>query len=196
MFEKAIKKILIMFLILVPMVQGAWARAETVISTLFANGFFQSEMMETRVLFCEGNIPCATIEGSLISFGVRPDGSLEEFLNLKTCLEDGSCLTVRNAHFIDDPIPELDPVLRDAAEREIQNAGIVSSPVATWIASTSVLTEEDPLLCSDGTGKFSDPQCVDQLDFHLDYRCLVLFNLDTGEEFTFSGTFIVTKANP
>jgi hypothetical protein len=143
-------------------------------------------------LFCEGDTLCgsATIDIQQIPrFDEQQIQLLTDALVCKcpacpdpvgdpfcqTCINP-SCVMARNALFVEDAIPEI------------------PQPDGNSYAAT--MTQHDPIQCTDVSGIFAPDGCAGNLK--LDYRCLVVFNLQTQKIVrTFFGSFIIsTKAAP
>jgi hypothetical protein len=181
-----------------------------VLAILVENGFAQLGVnVPIKVpLFCEGQDPhdvanaCGALEFTILGGGQFQIGDqLRSINNLNvTVCEGDSCLPTTNAVFVDDFISELDQSLIDALsipefDPVVTEAGVGFSLLTGGRADNSVMTQHDPIDCNNPalTGKFRDPGCAGKLK--LDYRCMVLVNRNTGESYTFAGTFIISETN-
>ncbi len=171
-----------------------------ILSVLLFNGFSRVEpgVLLTAPLFCEGQDPedvenaCGSLEFTFFEGEFQNGQRLSSLTNVTVC-EGDACIPTTDALFVDDFIPELDQSLIAAIETEVMETGMGLSLLTGGMADNAVMTQHDPIDCDNPvlSGKFREPGCAGRLK--LDYRCMVLVNIETGEQFTFAGTFIITE---
>ncbi len=164
---------------------------QTILATLVLDGVGLVVRFEpaTAPLFCEGGSECGSAMGTLTQVMPIPTGGFATVFEITIC-KGISCVTTHNTLFIDDFIPLISPVLRDAAEQLILEGALPPIPLEMFIASSAAMTQHDPIACEDVTGEFKEPGCAGNLK--LDYRCLNFLNPMTGQVIVFSGTFIIS----
>jgi hypothetical protein len=184
------KILILLFAFIVLLSHGAWAGEN--LALLLDNGDNVSISPDGSLivlpLHCEGESLCGSVTFNVQKVQRFDEQKIQIFMDTQVCkcpacpdpLTDPfcqtcispSCVTARNALFDEDAIPQI-PQPDGNSLLCLHHDG------------------HDPILCSDVSGIFAPEGCAGNLN--LDYRCLVVFNLETGNLVrTFLGVFIIS----